>query len=236
MRTAFLLMLGIFIWSAMSWAQVPAVPAAAAETQLPSGTVLSAELSVGLDTKKCKADDKIRAKAVADLLVHGQIVVPRNTEITGHVTEAKAHSKSSPGSTVGVVFDHMLLKDGREVPLQVTVQAIAKPLPTYGNELDSSADIATMPQMPRGGTLVPGRGPSFSQTPTPKSPNNLPDPASTNPSGTVTANPNSLDVTSRGVFGIKGLSLDTSGPVSILSSSTGNVHLDARTQLTLRVQ
>ena len=235
MRTPLLLTPGILIWSAMSWAQVPAMPAAAAETQFASGTVLSAELATGLDTKKCKADDKIRAKAVADLLVHGQIIVPRNTEITGHLTEAKAHSKSSPGSTVGIVFDHMLLKDGREVPLQLTVQAIAKPLSAYGSEVDSS-DIATMPQMPRGGTLVPGRGPSFSRPPTPKSPNNLPDPASTNPSGTVTANPNSLDVTSHGVFGIKGLSLDTSGPVSILSSSTGNVHLDARTQLTLRVQ
>jgi len=35
---------------------------------------------------------------------------------------------------------------------------------------------------------------------------------------------------------MKGLLLNTSGSVSVLSSDGGNVHLDSSTQLTLRVQ
>ena len=93
-----------------------------------SGTLLSVELSKSLDAKKAKANDRVEARTATDLLAHGHIVVPRNTKIVGHVTEAKAHSKASPDSTIGITFDRMLLKDGREVPLQLTVQAIARPL------------------------------------------------------------------------------------------------------------
>jgi hypothetical protein len=238
MRKLFLFMPGLLVLTAMSRAPVSSEAAAAAYT-LASGTVLSVELSMGLDAKKCKANDKIGAKAVTDLLLHGEIVVPRNTEIIGHVTEAKAHSKSSPGSMVGIVFDHMLLKGGREVPLQMTVQAIARPLPpsVYESGYDSPADMSTLPgQLPRGGTLVPSRPISTNSGVTSKYPNNIPSGSSTNPSGRVNPSVNSLDSTSRGVFGINGLSLDTSGPVSVLRSSTGNVHLDGGTQLILRVQ
>jgi hypothetical protein len=45
-----------------------------------------------------------------------------------------------------------------------------------------------------------------------------------------------LSPTSKGVVGMKGLSLDTSGPAAVLSSNSGNVHLDGGTQLILRVQ
>jgi hypothetical protein len=232
-RKLFLLTLGVFVLTAMSWAQVPASAAGGTDSIAP-GTVLSVELLRGVDTKKCKANDKIEVKAVTDVLLHGQTVIPRNTEIIGHVTEAKAHSKSSPGSMLGIAFDHMLLKDGREVPLQMTVQAVAPPVHAYGSESDSSANMYSMPGMPRGGTLAPSRVPPTTQPVTPKSPNNMPDPQSTR--GSANRPPNSLDSASQGVFGIKGLSLETSGPVSTLSSSTGNVHLDGGTQLALRVQ
>ena len=106
----------------------PTPKSAPAADALPPGTVLSVELSKSLDTKKSKANAKIEARTATDLLVHGQIVVPRNTKIVGHVTEAKAHSKASPGSLLGITFERMLLKGGREVPLLAAVQAIARPL------------------------------------------------------------------------------------------------------------
>lgn len=235
MRKVFLFTTGMFVLIATSWAQVSSPAAAGADTVAP-GTVLSVELLMGVDAKKCQANDKIEAKSVTDVLLHGQIVVPRNTEIIGHVTEAKAHSKSSPGSTVGIAFDHMLLKDGRDVPLQMTVQAIARPVHAYGSEADSPASMSTMPGMPRGGTLAPSRLPSTSPPVTPKSPTTMPDPLSNNNRGPANSPLGSLDSTSRGVFGIKGLSLDASGPASVLSSSTGNVHLERGTQLILLVQ
>jgi hypothetical protein len=215
-------------------AQNPGAPADA----LASGTILSVELSKSLDAKKAKANDRIEAKTATDLLAHGQIVVPRNTKIIGHVTEAKTRSKISPDSLVGITFDRMLLKDGREIPLQVTVQAIARPLQLgpslMGNTppADNPAGAPmTMPgqRAPLGGSAS-GTGVT---SPYPTAADRGPPPDPMAPNGS-TVSP--LSPTSRGVVGMKGLSLETSGAVSVLSSNTGNVHLDDGTQLILRVQ
>ena len=98
--------------------------------ELGPGTILSVELSKSLDAKKLKANDKFEARTVIDLLAHGHIVIPRNTKIIGHVTEAKGHTKQSPGAVVGIAFDKALMKDGRELPLQAAVQAVGRPLQT----------------------------------------------------------------------------------------------------------
>jgi hypothetical protein len=192
-------------------------------------------LSKSLDAKKLKANDKIEARIAVDFLAHGQIVVPRNTKIIGHVTETKAHSKTSADSMVGITFDRMLLKDGREVPLQLTVQAVARPLqvfPSFGNGPpgDNAAGSGNMPGQRGPLTSAPSAsGPS--PYPGARDPNGPPD--SSLPSGSTSA---PLSPTSHGVVGIKGLALDTAGPVSVLSSNTGNVHLDGGAQLILRVQ
>ncbi len=209
----------------------PARNSASEPGALPPGTVLSVELSKSLDAKKSKADAKIEARTAIDLLVHGQIVVPRNTKIIGHVTEAKAHSKTSPGSLLGISFDRMRLKGGREVPLQATVQAIARPLQINNLGNEPIADMSAGMPGQRSGSAADTTAPSIP----PKYPTSaIPEPPGLNVPNTSTVSP--LAPTSRGVVGIKGLSLETSGPVSVLTSNTGNVHLDSGTQLMLRVQ
>ncbi len=236
-----LLSLAVLSCLSTSRAQVAAQPSASSSKDaparnseaLPPGTVLSVELSKSLDAKKSKADAKVEARTAIDLLVHGHIVVPRNTKIIGHVTEAKAHSKASPGSLLGIIFERMLLKGGREVPLQATVQAIARPLQLnyLGNDNNPPGDMASG---------MPGQRPASaadSTAPTipPKYPTStIPEPPGLNVPNTSTTSP--LAPTSRGVVGIKDLSLETSGAVSVLTSTNGNVHLDSGTQLMLRVQ
>lgn len=228
--------------AALSLAQagMPA-PSSAPQTRdaspVASGTLLSAELSKSLDAKKCKVNDRVEAKIATDFLAHGQIVVPRNTKIIGHVTEAKAHSKQSPDSTVGITFDRMQLKDGHEVPFPVAVQAVGRPLQVWSNSTGGpSADNPAGAPVVMPGQQVPtvGANPgtaAASPYPGTGDPGAAPGPMATNNSGVGTLNPNS-----HGVVGIKGLSLDTAGPVSVLSSNTGNVHLDGGSQLILRVQ
>lgn len=240
----------ILALAAMSWAQVSAPansPDQATSAQAQSSaapadalapeTLLPVELSKALDAHKIKINDRIEARTATDLLAHGQIVVPRNTRIIGHVTEAKAHTKSSPDSKVGITFDRMLLKDGREVPLQLSVQAIARPL-QYGYSPEGNLPRA---DRPAGMSTAPGqRGPigdASNSGPPSSFPGDLapiPDPMAPNGSGISTSVP--LSPTSKGVIGIKGLALDTSGSVAVLSSNTANVRLDAGTQLILRVQ
>jgi hypothetical protein len=250
MKGLLLLLPAVLACSVMSWSRAPsdsvnshdlaaASPAQDSTTttdSLAAGTVLSAELSKQVDAKKYKVNDKVEARVVTDLLVHGQVVVHRNTKIIGHVTEVKASSKASPGSTVGIALDRMLLKGGREVPLVMMIQAIARPLhvPGYGSGPDSLADKPTTPLgLPPVGAQAPAAG---SSSLTPNYPYNIPAPPSINAGGPSSSIVYPLGSTSRGVVGMKGLSLSTSGPISLLSSSTGNLHLDAGTQLTPRVQ
>ncbi len=243
----------IFAVAVMSLAQVSTEPAtanspgqpAASKPQNPAppsdtlapGTLLAVELSKSLDARKTKANDRVEARTASDMLAHGRIVVPRNTKIVGHVTEAKAHSKDSPDSKLGVTFDRMLLKDGREVPLQLAVQAIARPL-----QFGSSAEGNMTPANREGRVPMQGRAPLGDASTSGDSTSNLP---SSYPGDLAPIpdpmTPSSLTVvplgpTSKGVVGMKGLSLDTSGPAAVLSSNSGNVHLDSGTQLILRVQ
>ena len=251
MKKLFLLAPTVLVVTVMSRAQVPSEPthsqgqapaspaqhSPASNDPLAPGTLLSVELSMRLDAKNCKLGDKIEARTVVDFLVHGQRVVPRNTKIIGHVTEAKAHSKSSPGSMVGIAFDRLLLKGGREVQLQMTVQTIAPTLqsPAYENTPDTLSGLQTTP-----GRLAPvgAQAPAGDQLPPPSllaiqvtCPRRLP---STRVSPVV--QPSARQVPPAWEWGIKGLSLDASGPVSVFSSITGNVHLESGTRLTLRVQ
>jgi hypothetical protein len=251
MRTNFFLASVIFALAATSWAQVAPEPApanspaqtaaskaqnpAASSDAPPSGTLLAVELSKSLDAKKSKANDRIEARTATDLLAHGHIVVPRNTKIIGRVTEAKARSKESPDSLVGITFDRMLLKDGREVPLQVAVQAIARPL-QLGPGMSGNSQRADrglpMPgqRAPMGDASTQGVPASYPGDLAP-----IPDPMAPNsPTSMSTSIP--LSPTSKGVVGISGLSLDTSGPAAVLSSNTGNVHLESGAQMILRVQ
>jgi hypothetical protein len=249
MMKSFYLASGILAFAAISWAQAPQEPATAnppapataakpptsADTP-PSGTILSVELSKSLDAKKTKANDRVEAKTATDLLAHGQIVVPRNTKIIGHVTEAKARSKASPDSMIGITFDRMLLKDGREVPLQLSVQAIARPLQFGPSTEGNLSRTDRQPGVPMAGQHAPLGDASTSGVP-PSYPGDLapiPDPMAPNNSSNATVVP--LSPSSKGVIGMKGLSLETSGPVAVLGSISGNVHLDSGTQLILRVQ
>ncbi len=210
-------------------------PQAQSSNQFPAGTIIPAELSKSVDSKKAKVGDQIEAKVPADLLSHGKIVIPKNTKIIGHVTEAKAHSKESPDAMVGIAFDRISMKDGREVPIQAAVQAIARRLQSAALSTGAANDSTGMPS---GGTPTYGGGGGMGGARPPERVASYPGGTST---GTDPSLPQSgtiapLGPTSQGVVGMKGLSLKASGQASVISSETDNVHLDSGTQLMLRTQ
>lgn len=246
MHRIFFSPLGIVFYALTSWAQVSPQPGTAptaasqpapAGNQLAAGTIISVELSKTLDAKKVKANDKIEARTAMDLLSHGQIIIPRNAKVIGHVTKAKAHSKQSPDSVLGISFDRVLMKDGRELPLQAVVQAIGRPLqispPVAGDDSmgSSPAGIPSAAQAQRGTV-------SGASSPMPPSyPGGYPSRgAGTDQNGPLGTSVSPLASTSQGVVGMRGLSLNSSGSTSVLSSNTDNVRLDSGSQLILRVQ
>jgi hypothetical protein len=204
--------------------------------QMPGGTVIPAELSKSLDAKKSKPGDKVEAKTTMDLLSHGQIVIPRNTKIVGHVIDAKAHSKESPDSNVEIAFDRMLMKDGREVPMQASIQAIGKAeqlVPGSNEPMSENPGAMPAPGGPAtggGGMGAPGRqsspqtsGPTYGSGSTGR-----------HDQSTSGATAGALSASSQGVVGMPGLSLSSSAQGSTISSEKDNVHLDGGTQLILR--
>ena len=99
---------------------------AGSRLQIPPGTVISAVLTKGIEVKKAKTGDEVVAKVQNDIKNKaGEVLVPKDTRLVGKVTEAQPRSKEQKESRLGLVFDHALLKDGTQVPLSMSLQAIA---------------------------------------------------------------------------------------------------------------
>jgi hypothetical protein len=196
----------LIIFEGLSLAQDTTMPG---KTRITPGTMISAEFPKTIDAKKVKAGDPIEAKTAVDLLSNGQVIIPQGSKISGHITEAKARNKESKDSTIGFAFDKLSMKDGSALDIQATIQAIG-PAPDNGA---SNTSVAGGPIGSAGGSLPGGTSGQ-----------------SSGGSGS------SLNPNSQGVVGLKGLSLNTSGQASVVSSSNQNVHLEGGTQLILRIQ
>jgi hypothetical protein len=223
--------------------QTSATPQAqngAAQSKIGAGVVIPAQLSKSVDAKKAKPGDKIEAKTTMDLLSHGQVVIPRDTKVIGHVTAAKPHSKESPDSSVGLAFDRISMKDGSEVPVKAAVQAIGRPLSAFASPMGESAGMPPAGAPSSGasdsrGTMA-GSQRSNSGSPSSSYPSNAPSQMPSGAAGSEAPAGAVLDPHSQGVVGMKGIQLNSSGEGSVVSSADNNVHLDSGTQLVLRTE
>jgi hypothetical protein len=96
-----------------------------ANAGLASGTALNAELSSPVDSKKCKPGDAVNAKTTEAVKSEGKTVIPKGSKLVGHVTQASARGKGEAESSLGIVFDRAILKNGEEIPLDVAIRALA---------------------------------------------------------------------------------------------------------------
>ena len=232
-------------------------PSAVAPASQPNSYIL-VELNKSLKAKTLKPGDKVKAKVSQDVISHGKVIIPVETELVGHVTEVQVKDGENSESRLGIVFDAILLKHFHDINCQAVVQAVAAP--AERRSLVDQPSQMVPPSMSGGGSGGSGsRGAVAGRTPLvpPSAPPSASDPASlqvpltvkdsqaTNTStGSTTlplgsgGKPMSVG-TPQGVTGIKGLSLsltpsaETPGPVIV--SKTDNVKLESGTQLLLRV-
>lgn len=94
---------------------------------LPVGLSFPAILSKSIDSKKSKAGDEITAKAPVDIAIKGQMLIPRNSILVGHVTGATSKREGESGSTLTILFDHAVLKNGQSVQFNAIIRALAGP-------------------------------------------------------------------------------------------------------------
>jgi hypothetical protein len=213
-------------------------------TPVPAGSLIYAELSKSIDAKKAKAGDEISAKTTQVVLAHGNVVIPKGAKLVGHVTQAQARTKDQEHSELGITFDHALLKDGTQIPLTVSIQALgnAHPNPNFDSQAESSP-MGAGAGMPAGaGSSAPGRPGGVLGTAGSTVggvANTAGGAAGTIAGGTpeVVAGGH-LDPSSRGVIGLSNLSLSTSTGTSaqgsVITSDKRNVKLDSGTEFVLR--
>lgn len=225
-----------------SLAQVPVQPNAESPLQntaarFSSGTVIRVELAKSVDAKKAKVGDEVIAKTMDDFLSDkNEVLAPKGSQVVAHVAEVTPHEGKS-ASTLGIAFDKIVLRNGTEVPLKASIQAIGAPEsngPAFNEPMAGSAGPGGMPSM-----SSPGRGAYGGTAPNPggslpgtANPTAAPIPDTT--SGPA-VNPR-LTPNAQGVVGISGLSLSTGAAQdSLLTSPKHNVKLDSGTQMILRV-
>lgn len=208
------------------------------EASLVGGTPINAELNSSIDSKKAKSGDTVIAHTTAVVKsADDRVILPRGTKVVGHIAQASARSKGDSDSAVTIGFDKAILKSGEEVPLSVTIRALAGP---------------SVSAFTGGGGPDSMSGPSGSGYPNNPANNSgmggtrqMQDRSRNSPAGTSseaaangeTSSSAELAPNSRGVIGMNGLRLSLAGtenaPVSIVSSTGKNVHLESGTRLLL---
>ncbi len=218
-----------------------ASPATAARRIAP-GSVIPVLLTKTIDAKKAKSGDEVVAKVTQDLKTNsGEVLVSKDTKILGHVTESQAHSKEQKESQLGIMFDRAVEKNGNEMQLPMSIQAIigpennASPGNSGGgaNETPSASGSTAAPSANAGGRSAGMGGATQSTTSSP---------STGGASNTSTDAPASahepITGQTAGVVGIANLKLESAGQTnqgSVVSSDKNNVKLESGTMMLLRV-
>ncbi len=91
------------------------------------GSYMLVELTKSLKAGKLKPGDKVKAEVAQDVVSHGKVIIPVETELVGHVTEVSVRDGANSESRLGIVFDRILLKHYHDINFQAVIQAVAPP-------------------------------------------------------------------------------------------------------------
>lgn len=208
------------------------------------GSVIPVQLTRTVDAKKAKTGDEVDAKVTQDLKsVSGDVLVPKDTKVIGHVTEAQARNKEEKESQLAIAFDQAVMKDGSSSALPMSIQAIIAPSTQSTDSGGPMGGAAPPPESsaPNSGMSPSGAGRSgaMASAPPPSAPGSYPTGGGQPSAGTNSsdARPN-ITAKTQGVVGIANYSLSTAGDStkgSVVSSEKGNVKLESGTLMLLRV-
>ena len=80
--------------------------------------------SQSMPTKPSPATKSSR-KSRKTLRRDNKVVLPKGSKVMGKVTQAQGRAKGQDESALGLAFDSAVLKDGTQVPISFTIQAVA---------------------------------------------------------------------------------------------------------------
>jgi hypothetical protein len=192
---------------------------------LKSGTTVQAQLVKPIDAKKSKVGDEVIAKTTQDVTSGGKVLVPAGSTLVGHILGVRLQNTEQTATKVGIAFNRAILKNGKEVPVALSIQAIGFSQPA-ASEVPPTRAGATLRET--SSTRAAMLNASAHHTGATLSTANHP-----NAAANATLSPNA-----QGVVGLQGLSLSsqttTFATASVISSQGKNVHLDSGTEMILR--
>lgn len=215
----------------------PAQPAGA--KKIAPGSVIPVQLTKTVDAKKAKTGDEVVAKVTQDMKTStGELLVPKDTKVFGKVTEAQPRSKDQKESQLAIAFDHAVTKDGTNLQLPMSIQAIVGPQNNQAPEGGGEQGAAPSGAAPSAG--AGGRSPmAGGSTP----------PPSASPSAMAGAPPSDnapaanggrppINAQTTGVIGLSNINLSPNSNATqgtVVTSEKNNVKLESGTVLLLRV-
>jgi hypothetical protein len=207
-------------------------------------TVIPVELTKSVDAKKAKTGDGVEARVTQDLKAgNGLVIIPKDTKVVGRVTEAQARNKEQKESEVGILFDRAVLKNGSDVPIAMSIQAIIAPAAlSAGSNNNAGADSsAQSPQTSAPAGMSSGNSGGRSTgmatgSPSSASPSTTGGEAPAAHTGAAPHEP--ITANTQGIVGLSNLNLSTTGDTtkgSVVRSEKSNVKLESGTFMLLRV-
>ncbi len=206
------------------------------------GSVIPVQLTKTVDAKKAKTGDEVVATVTQDMKTNsGEVLMPKDTKVIGHVTEAQARNKEQKQSELAIAFDHAVVK-GDQMQLPMSIQAVIAP-PSLSNNSGAGAPDQGPARAGGGGASPSGaangsaRPGAMGGTNSSAQQNYPPDAAPQ--SGPQTNAPPAINGNTQGVIGISDVRLESgsqnSQQGSVLTSEKNNVKIEKGTMMLLRV-
>ena len=202
------------------------------------GSVIPVQLSKTVDAKKAKTGDEVVATVTQDMKTNsGDVLVPKDTKVIGHVTEVQARNKEQKQSELGIAFDHAVVK-GDQMQLPMSIQAVIAP--PSSNPGGAAPDAP--PSAAGGGSasspMAGSRAGASGASPSSPSQQNYPPGAASESSPQGDARP-PITGNTQGVIGMSDLRLESGSQNaqqgSLLTSEKNNVKIEKGTMMLLRV-
>jgi len=213
---------------------------AANQPHIAPGSVIPVQLTKAVDAKKAKTGDEIVAKVTQDMKTQaGQVLVPKDTKVIGHVTEAQARHKDEKESQLGIAFNQAVLNN-QQLQLRMSIQAVIGPENPNDNGAASGGGSNAGPSPSATGTNAsspmagrsPNAGPGQGESPNSASAGNA------DQSQQAHSKRPPINAQTQGVIGLSNLSLSPASngqQGSVLTSDKNNVKLESGTMLLLKV-
>ena len=212
------------------------------------GSVIPVQLSKTVDAKKAKTGDEVVATVTQDMKTNsGDVLVPKDTKVIGHVTEAQPRNKEQKQSELGIAFDRAEIK-GEQTQLPMSIQAVIAPPSQSNNPNAGGSDQApSAPSAPAGNSQsspMGGSHPGGTSGASPSAQQNYPQGGGSNGGSNSEQQSQSNDhppVTgnTQGVIGMSNVKLESASQNSqhgsVLTSEKNNVKIEKGTMLLLRV-